>query len=97
MSINEPSSFQLPEITNPSVKRKAEKGKGGRPKMPIWDNYNEEAYLALHCKGQVPDDIRKKWLIEVAKRGEKVNDEKDAESPIRKKNKTTNQSITLHY
>ncbi|CAG8746186.1 18063_t:CDS:2 [Gigaspora margarita] len=27
-----------------------------------------EAHLALHCKGLVSDDIRKKWLIEVAKR-----------------------------
>ncbi|CAG8827415.1 1666_t:CDS:2, partial [Gigaspora margarita] len=66
MSINEPSSFQLPEITNSLVKRKAEKGKWqcGKPSII-------EAHLVLHYKGQVLDDIRKKWLIEVAKRGEK--------------------------
>ncbi|CAG8836442.1 35714_t:CDS:2, partial [Gigaspora margarita] len=30
-----------------------------------------EAHLALYCKGPVPDDIRRRWLIEVVKRGEK--------------------------
>ncbi|CAG8786045.1 10336_t:CDS:2, partial [Gigaspora margarita] len=41
MSINKPSSLQLPEITNSSVKCKAEKDKDSRPKMLIWDDYNE--------------------------------------------------------
>ncbi|CAG8804142.1 29901_t:CDS:2, partial [Gigaspora margarita] len=84
MSINNSSSSNPLEST--SAKRKADKAKGGRPRMPIWNNYIEgeddghghfeatmrktstmEA-LALHCKGPVPDDIRKRWLIEVAKR-----------------------------
>ncbi|CAG8796164.1 1478_t:CDS:1, partial [Racocetra fulgida] len=107
-------------------KSKTEKSKGGRPKMPIWDDYSEgeedghghyganchycdkgrwqrgkpsvmEAHLALHCKGPVPEDIRKKWLIEVAKRGEKANNDKDDDVPIGKKVKTVNQSITSHY
>ncbi|CAG8760919.1 21539_t:CDS:1, partial [Gigaspora margarita] len=30
-----------------------------------------EVHLALYCKELVPDNIRKKWLIEIAKRGEK--------------------------
>ncbi|RIB16628.1 hypothetical protein C2G38_2316042 [Gigaspora rosea] len=34
-----------------------------------------EAHLALHCKGPVPENIRRKWLIEVAKRGEKILEE----------------------
>ena len=55
-----------------------------------------EAHLALHCKGPVPDNIRRRWLIEVAKRGEKVNNDKDDEIPIRKKTKT-NRSIMSHY
>ncbi|CAG8798046.1 201_t:CDS:1, partial [Gigaspora margarita] len=46
-----------------------------------------EVHLALHCKGQVPDDIRKKWLIEVAKRDEKVNDEKMLNILLEKKAK----------
>ncbi|CAG8821456.1 33127_t:CDS:1, partial [Gigaspora margarita] len=64
--------------------RYCDKGKWQRGKPSIM-----KAHLALHCKEQVLDDIRKKWLIEIAKRDEKVNDEKDAESPIRKKNKMT--------
>ncbi|CAG8799086.1 2905_t:CDS:1 [Cetraspora pellucida] len=55
-----------------------------------------EAHLVLHCKRLVPDDIRRKCLIKVVKKGEKVND-KDDETSARKKIKLTNQSITLHY
>ncbi|CAG8830008.1 39680_t:CDS:2, partial [Gigaspora margarita] len=109
-SVNKSSSSQLPETINTSVKCKADKSKGGRPKMPIWDDFNEgeddehrhfeaicrysdreKAHLALHCKGPVLDDIRRRWLIEVAKRGEKVNDDRDNKFPIKKKNQ--NQSI----
>ncbi|CAG8710742.1 6143_t:CDS:2, partial [Scutellospora calospora] len=46
-----------------------------------------EAHLALYCK---------RPLIEVTKRGEKVNN-KNKETPIRKKTKTANQSITSYY
>ncbi|CAG8836335.1 3147_t:CDS:2, partial [Gigaspora margarita] len=53
MSINEPSSFKLPEITNPLVKCKTKKGKGSRPKMPIWDDYNKE-FLKLLQPGYTP-------------------------------------------
>lgn len=63
----------------------------------IRENGNVESLLsfsALYCKGLVPDDVRKKWLIEVAKRGEKVDND---ESPIKKKQKITNQLITSHY
>ncbi|CAG8833723.1 14605_t:CDS:2, partial [Gigaspora margarita] len=90
MSINESSSFQLPEITNPSVKYKAEKDKDdghvhfgatcyycNKSEWQCRKPFIIEAHFALHCK--------------------KVNDNIDAESPIRKKNKMTNQSITLHY
>ncbi|CAG8857217.1 35528_t:CDS:1, partial [Gigaspora margarita] len=108
MSINKSSGSKPLEST--SAKRKADKSKGGRPRMPIWDDFSEgeddghghfgancrycdkgkwqrgkpftmEAHLALHCKGPVPDDIRRKWLIEVAKRGERVNNDKDDETP----------------
>ncbi|CAG8808919.1 15659_t:CDS:2 [Gigaspora margarita] len=40
-SINKFPSSQLPETTNTRAKRKADKSKGGRPRMPIWDNYNK--------------------------------------------------------
>ncbi|CAG8540235.1 9679_t:CDS:2 [Gigaspora margarita] len=95
MSINDSSSSNPLEST--SAKRKADKAKRGKPRMPIWDDYIEdkddghghfeasccycnkgkwqhekpstmEAHLALHCKGLVLDDIRRRWLIEVAKR-----------------------------
>ncbi|CAG8778735.1 36888_t:CDS:2 [Gigaspora margarita] len=46
-----------------------------------------KAHLALHCKGPVPDEIRRKWLIVVAKRGERVNNDKDDEISIGKKSK----------
>ncbi|CAG8805193.1 2360_t:CDS:2, partial [Cetraspora pellucida] len=53
-------------------------------------------HLALYCKGSVPDDIKRKWLIEVAKRGEKVNN-KDKEIYNRKKVKRSDQLITSHF
>ncbi|CAG8561139.1 12917_t:CDS:2, partial [Racocetra fulgida] len=31
-----------------------------------------EAHLALHCKGEVPENIRQRWLVEVAKRNDKA-------------------------
>ncbi|CAG8793499.1 28844_t:CDS:1, partial [Gigaspora margarita] len=40
--INESSYFQLLETTNTSAKHKAKKGKGGRPKMPIWNDYSKD-------------------------------------------------------
>ncbi|CAG8854767.1 7787_t:CDS:1, partial [Gigaspora margarita] len=43
--------------------------------------FTMEEHLALYCKGPVPDDIRRKWLIEVTKRGERVNNDKDDETP----------------
>ncbi|CAG8806022.1 31680_t:CDS:2, partial [Gigaspora margarita] len=46
--------------------------------MPIWDDYDESeedghghfgaTHLALHCKEPALDDIRRRWLVEVAKR-----------------------------
>ena len=54
-----------------------------------------EAHLALHCKGLVPDDIRRRQLIEVAKRGEKANDDRDNEFSIKKKPKPINQSLYI--
>ncbi|CAG8707693.1 23741_t:CDS:2, partial [Cetraspora pellucida] len=33
-----------------------------------------ESHLALHCKGETPDQIRRYWLIHVAKRNDKVKD-----------------------
>ncbi|CAG8855434.1 3711_t:CDS:1, partial [Gigaspora margarita] len=97
MSNDNSFSSQLPETINTSVKCKTDKSKGGRPRMPIWNDYNEgkddghghfgascrycdkekwqrgkpstmEAHLVLYCNGPVPDNIRRKWLIEVAKR-----------------------------
>ncbi|CAG8478799.1 8904_t:CDS:2 [Racocetra fulgida] len=55
-----------------------------------------EAHLALYCKEPISDNI-KKWLIEVAKRGKKVNNNKDNDVLIEKKVKTINQSIKPHY
>ncbi|CAG8827815.1 16233_t:CDS:2 [Gigaspora margarita] len=97
-SINKSSSSQLPETINTSVKRKADKtichycdrGKWQRGKP-----FTIEAHLALHCKGPVPDDIRRRWLIEVAKRGKKANDDRDDEFPIKKKPKPINQSLYI--
>ncbi|CAG8574012.1 13587_t:CDS:1 [Cetraspora pellucida] len=119
MSINKFSSFKLPETIKTSVKHKTDKNKEGRPRMPIWNNYDKrgdnrhrhfgaschycnrrkwqyiklstiEAHLALHCKGPVPDDIRRKWLIKVVKRGEKANDDRDDEFFIKKNLKPIN-------
>ncbi|CAG8818721.1 12588_t:CDS:2 [Gigaspora margarita] len=81
------SSSQSLETTNNCAKRKGDKSKGGRPRMPIWDDYN---------KGE-DDGHRHLGLIEVAKRGKKVNNNRDDEFPLKKKTKTTNQSITYHY
>ncbi|CAG8639143.1 14510_t:CDS:2 [Cetraspora pellucida] len=69
-----------------------DKGRWQRNKLSVM-----EAHLILHCKEHVPEDIRKKWLIEVAKRGEKANNDKDNDVPIEKKVKTVNQLITSHY
>ncbi|CAG8511964.1 1675_t:CDS:2, partial [Racocetra fulgida] len=97
--INKSFSSQISEITSIPTKHKIEKSKEGRPRMPIWNDYDEgeedghghfeaKAHLALHYKGSVPDNIRRKWLIEVAKRGKKVND-KDKEIYSGKKAKTS--------
>ncbi|CAG8832799.1 27852_t:CDS:1, partial [Gigaspora margarita] len=32
---------QLPKTTNTRAKRKADKSKGSRPRMLIWDDFNE--------------------------------------------------------
>ncbi|CAG8813227.1 40466_t:CDS:10, partial [Gigaspora margarita] len=88
MSMND--SFSSKPLETTSAKHKTDKVKGGRPRMPIWNDFiegeddrhrhfgaicaywtREKAHLALHCKGLVPDNIRRRWLIEVAKRGEK--------------------------
>ncbi|CAG8815843.1 14331_t:CDS:1, partial [Racocetra fulgida] len=41
-----------------------------------------ESYLALHCKGGVPDEIRRHWLVEVAKRNDKNTDYSNNESAL---------------
>jgi len=62
-----------------------------------------EAHLALRCKGNIPDDIKKHWLIEVAKRGEKssTNNDDDDDLPTSsttKKSKTSRQqSMDNHF
>ncbi|CAG8628433.1 19092_t:CDS:2, partial [Racocetra fulgida] len=62
--------------------------KGGRPKFAVWEDfivgdYDGKAHLALHYKGEVPENIRRHWLIEVARRSEKVkNDDSDIEKYI---------------
>lgn len=56
-----------------------------------------EAHLALHCKGKVPESIKMKWLIEIAKRGERAalqdKDEDTSSKPGSKRQKT----IKDHY
>ncbi|CAG8572932.1 19053_t:CDS:2, partial [Cetraspora pellucida] len=89
---------KLSEIIKTSVKCKADKNKRGRSGMLIWNDYNEnnnDGHRHFEAR-PVPDNIKKKWLIKVAKRGKKVNNDKDNKSPIKKKPKT-NQSIILHY
>ncbi|CAG8792749.1 7481_t:CDS:1, partial [Racocetra fulgida] len=59
-----------------------------------------ESYLALHCKGDirpVPDNVRQKWLIYVAKRNEKTkdNDDSDNESLLSKRSKTSHTDFNL--
>ncbi|CAG8806678.1 26821_t:CDS:2, partial [Gigaspora margarita] len=41
MSIDKSPSSQLPETTNTHAKCKANKSKEGRPRMPIWNDFNE--------------------------------------------------------
>ncbi|CAG8479571.1 2461_t:CDS:2, partial [Racocetra fulgida] len=33
-----------------------------------------ESYLALHCKGNVPNEIRQHWLVQVAKQNDNIKD-----------------------
>ncbi|CAG8475591.1 28658_t:CDS:2 [Gigaspora margarita] len=98
ISANKSPSSQPLEVIKIPAKRKITKSKGGRPRMPIWDNYNEgeEDGHGHFGARPVPDDIRRKWLVEVAKRGKKAND-KDEEILIIKKAKTSNQSIASHF
>ncbi|CAG8825847.1 15883_t:CDS:2 [Gigaspora margarita] len=101
MLINDSSSSN--PLKSTSAKCKTDKAKGNRPRILIWDNYIEveddwhrHFGATLYCQRPVLDDIRRRWLIEVVKRDKKVNNNKDNEISIRKKNQT-NQSIMLHY
>ncbi|CAG8849588.1 6958_t:CDS:1, partial [Racocetra persica] len=41
-----------------------------------------ESHLALHCKGDIPDNLRHHYLIKVAKQNNKINDDSDNESTL---------------
>ncbi|CAG8790907.1 8127_t:CDS:2, partial [Dentiscutata erythropus] len=50
--------------------------RGGHPKAPIWEDFNlsesdGKGHYGAACN--VPEEIRRRWLIKVAKRNNKTN------------------------
>ncbi|CAG8607477.1 5709_t:CDS:2 [Acaulospora morrowiae] len=100
--------------------------KGGRPKDPVWEDFDigisdskghykanckfctkakwqrgrpaiMMAHLALHCKGNIPDNIRHKWLVTLAKKTEKninINDDYNDDVTFKKAKKEATYQIT---
>ncbi|CAG8834959.1 12653_t:CDS:2, partial [Gigaspora margarita] len=90
MSINDSSSSNLLEFT--SAKHKANKAKRANQEYRFGITILKVKTMSMGILEQVAvivtkenDNIRRRWLIEVAKRGKKVNNDTDNEIPIRKK------------
>ncbi|CAG8544042.1 5280_t:CDS:2 [Cetraspora pellucida] len=54
-----------------------------------------ESYLALHCKGDVPNNIRQKWLIQVTKQNENIKDSDNSDN--KSSSLTSKKSKTLKF
>ncbi|CAG8828805.1 23147_t:CDS:2, partial [Dentiscutata erythropus] len=63
---------EISQFNKTSGKRKAGEtnlrrvlvNKGGHPRDPVWEDFEVGKSDALHCKGEVPDDIRHYYLIQ---------------------------------